>query len=117
MVALMADQTSLLGKLLIGVFIFELIGILFVITIGSSSNPNGSTSQFTNASSGFSSFISLINSTTYNVSVAFSGCSFSTLSCSKPFTQILISNQDWFSGIVNAIIGISNLFITIIDLI
>jgi len=112
----MADHTSLLGKMLVGVFILEVIGIIFALTIGTS--PNGSSSQFTDSTSGFYTFTSLINGTTSNIATAFSGCSFSTLSCSKPLTQLVYADQGWFlSGVANAILWIGNILITFVDLI
>jgi len=113
----MPDDTSLLGKLLIGIFILEIIGIFFAYTFGAN-DINGANSNFMSATSGFNSFTSLINGTTFNIANAFSSCSFKTLSCSKPISQIATSDQSWFlSGVANAVIWIGNILITIIDLI
>ena len=112
----MTDHTPLLGKLLFGMFILECLGMFLVLTVGSSNIP-GASSKFTDAMGGLNSFTSLINGTTTNIATAFSGCSFSTMTCSKPLSQLAFdSSNSIFSSITNAVIWMGNILITLVDL-
>lgn len=107
----MADETSLLGKIFVGIVVLEFIGIILALTIGSSG------AQFNSAFDGFKFFISSVNATTSNIATSFSSCSFATLSCNAPLQQMPYLPSGIFSGIPNAIVWLGNGIFTFIDLI
>jgi len=112
----MSDNTATLGKVFVGIFIFEIIGAIFAITFGNVST--GSNTGISGAISGFNTFTSLVNDTTTNIVTSFSGCSFATLSCSKPIPQLTPTSSSWFlSGVANAIIWLVDVLVTIVNVI
>lgn len=108
----MTDDSALLGKIFVGAFILELIGVIFAITMANTAVGAGAFST-----DSFNFFNDAVNGTTRNIVNSFSSCSFSKLTCDSPLHQMEYS-QAWFiSSVQNAIIWIGNALITLIDII